>query len=160
MNTSLNFEELKERNLKLLNKNKLISFATAYNGRIKSRIVDYYNIGLQIGFITWKNTAKIEHIKNNPIVSLCIENLHIEGKARLRGHPSLAENRTFMKFYKKRHPTPYNNFIEMENTTLVMIEPILSILMTYEENYFYLDHLDLLQKTAFRKMLSPWNFNL
>lgn len=160
MITVLSFEELKARNVKLLNNNKLIYLATACNGRAKSRIVDYYNDELMIGFITWQNTVKIKHIRNNPIVSLCIDRLHIEGKATLRGHPSLEENKTFMKYYKERHPIPYKNFIEMENTTLVLVEPIMSILMTYEDNFFYLDHLDLFQKSAFRKMLSSWNFNI
>ena len=76
------------------------------------------------------------------------------------GHPGLAENKDFIESYKERHAMPYNNFIGMKNTTLIMVEPTLTIMMVYEANHFYLDHLDLSQETAYRKMLSPWNFDL
>jgi uncharacterized pyridoxamine 5'-phosphate oxidase family protein len=160
MNTPLNVEKLKNENLKVLHKNKLIYLATACEGRVKSRVVDYHNEGLTIGFITWTDSIKIQHMKRNPLVSLCIQNLQIEGKAKLLGHPGLEENKEFTELYKERHPTPFNNFIQMENVSLVMVEPLLTIMMIYEENYFYLDHLDVVSNVAFRRALSPWNFDL
>ena len=160
MNTSLNIDKLKNKKLKILNENKLIYFSTVCDGRVKTRIVDYYNEGLRIGFITWTDSIKVQHIKRNPIVSLCIKNLQLEGRAKLMGHPGLAENKDFIESYKERHAMPYNNFIGMKNTTLIMVEPTLTIMMVYEANHFYLDHLDLSQETAYRKMLSPWNFDL
>ena len=160
MNQSLNIDELINKNLNVLNKNKLIYCATAHDGRIKSRIVDYYNEGLTIGFITWEDSIKVNHMKYNPAVSLSIENLQIEGKAKFAGHPSLEQNKDFMESYKKRHPVPYKNFIGMKDTILVVVEPVLSIMMIYEHNYFYLDHLDFIQNIAYRNVLSSWNFNL
>jgi len=41
-----------------------------------------------------------------------------------------------------------------------MVEPALLILMKYEDNHLYLDHLDVIQQIALRKELSPWNFSL
>ena len=160
VNAPLNVERLKNENLKVLHKNKLIYLATACESRVKSRVVDYHNEGLKIGFITWTNSVKIHHMKLNPLVSLCIENLQIEGEAKLLGHPRLAKNKEFIESYKQRHPMPYSNFIGMENVVLVMIEPLLTIMMIYKENYFYLDHLDLVKNVAFRTVLSPWSFDL
>ena len=126
MNQSLNIDELINKNLNVLNKNKLIYCATAHDGRIKSRIVDYYNEGLTIGFITWEDSIKVNHMKYNPAVSLCIENLQIEGKAKFAGHPSLEQNKDFMESYKKRHPVPYKNFIGMKDIINAIADPIIT----------------------------------
>ena len=157
MTTSLDFEALQDKCIKILNKNTLIVLATAYNGHVRSRTVDYINNGMQIGFLTWQDTAKMEHIKHNPRVALCVKNLQIEGQVSVLGHPSLAEHQPFMESYKERLPIPYHNFVPQDNVTLCMVEPALAIVMTYEAQHLYLDHLDLTQRTAFRKELSPWN---
>ena len=68
--------------------------------------------------------------------------------------------RGLWSFYKERHPSPYRNFISIANSTLIMVEPALLILMKYEDNHLYLDHLDVIQQIALRKELSPWNFSL
>ena len=160
MDTSLNLEELQKGCIKFLNARKYISVATAYNNRVRSRVVDYANRGLQIGFITWENTIKIDHFKKNPLVSLCVDALQIEGTVKILGHPHLAEHAPFMELYKERHPSPYGNFVSIANSTLIMVEPTLLILMKYEDNHLYLDHLDVIQQIAFRKELSPWNPSL
>jgi hypothetical protein len=160
MNTSLDFEKLKGRCLKILNENNYISLATALNNRVKARVVDYVNLDLTIGFITWTHTEKMDHLKDNPAVSLCINNLQIEGKALVSGHPGLPENRAFGESFQKRNPNPYKNFIAMEDVTTIMVPPSLMILMTYADKHLYSDHLDIIRNTAFRKVLSPWNAEL
>ena len=91
MDSSLNFKELQERCIKFLNDRKYICAATAYNNRVRSRLVDYVNRGLQIGFITWKDTIKIEHFRKNPHVSLRVDALQIEGAVKILGHPNLGK---------------------------------------------------------------------
>jgi len=157
MNTSLNFKELEGRCIKLLNDKKYIYLATAYQNQVRSRVVDYVNKGIQIGFITWENTVKMEHLKKNPLVSLSLDALQIEGTAKILGHPTLTENAAFMELYKERHSSPYKNFISLANSTLIMVEPTLLILMKYADNHLYSDHLDIIHQIAFRKELSPWN---
>jgi uncharacterized pyridoxamine 5'-phosphate oxidase family protein len=160
MNESLDFDELKIKNLDTLHRHNRIYLATVWGGKVRSRLVDYHNEGLRIGFITWSDTVKVQHIRHNPTVALCIENLQIQGTAKLTGHPGLPGNSEFASAYKERHPTPYNNFIEMDNTIVVMVEPMLTIMMVHEEHYFYLDHLDLVENAAYRKMLSSWDIDL
>jgi uncharacterized pyridoxamine 5'-phosphate oxidase family protein len=156
MNSSLDFMNVQEKCIQYLNERKFISLATALQNEVRSRIVDYVNDGIRIGFITWENTVKMNHLRKNPRVSLSVEALQIEGTAKIVGHPDLPENAAFMDLYKERHPSPYKNFISLQNSILIMVEPALLILMSYEPDHLLLDHLDVLQQKAFRKELSPW----
>ncbi len=155
--TPVDFLELQDRCIKYLNDRKFISLATAWQDHVRVRVVDYVNDGLRIGFLTWADTIKMDHLKSNPRVSLCVDALQIEGKASFQGHPSLPENAAFMELYRERHPSPFKNFISQDNTLLVMIEPALFILMKYERRQLVLDHLEVVEKKAFRKVLSPWD---
>ena len=157
MGSPLEFGELRDRCIGFLNDRKFISVATSYKDQVRSRVVDYVNDGLQIIFLTWDNTIKIEHMKNNPRVSLCVDALQVEGTAAISGHPGLAENAALMELYKQRHPRPYKNFTSQPNTLLIKIEPTLLMLMKYEDRHLYMDHLDIIQQKAFRKILSPWD---
>ncbi len=104
MKEALDFIKLKDRCLKILDKNKYISVATAFNDQVRVRVVDYANIELAIGFVTWENTVKMEHIKKNSLVSLCIDNLQIQGMATASGHPQLNENKIFWEKYLGETP--------------------------------------------------------
>jgi general stress protein 26 len=157
MNDLVDFGQLQDRCTKYLNDRKYISLATAYQDRVRARVVDYVNDGLKICFLTWADTIKMDHLKKNPWVSLCIEALQVEGKVFIGGHPSLEGNAPFMELYKERHPSPFKNFISQSNTLLITIEPTLFILMKYEHRQLVLDHLDMVQMSAFRKVLSPWD---
>ena len=151
------FDSLYETCVKILDDNGLIYLATADDSRVRVRVVDYANIGLRLGFITWPHTVKMEHLKLNPRVSLCVANLQIEGVASAAGHPGLAEHEELMRIYRDRHQVPYHNFIAMDDVELITVEFALAVIMTYEDGYLYLDHLDLAQSRAFRQKLSPWN---
>jgi len=157
---SLEFEKLKGRCIKVLNKNKYISVATAAGDDVRVRVVDYANQDLSIGFYTWEHTVKVEHLKKNPKISLCIDNLQIEGTAAFAGHPRLAPNSAFGEIFKERNPNPYKNFIQTEDAVLIMVVPVLMVLMTYESRHLYSDYLDLRRGIAFRKVLSPWDAEL
>ncbi len=156
MGSAMEFAKLQDRCVRFLNERKFISVATSYKDQVRSRVVDYVNDGLRIGFLTWDHTIKIGHIKNNPRVSLCVDALQIEGTASLAGHPNLSVNAALMEIYKQRHPTPFKNFVSQSNTLLIKVEPTLLMLMKYEDGHLYLDHLDIVGQRAFRKVLSPW----
>ena len=156
MSGSPDFISLRERCIEYLNDRKYISLATALQNEVRSRIVDYVNDGISIGFISWENTVKMTHLSKNPRVSLSVDALQIEGTAKILGHPNSAANKAFMDLYEKRHPSPYKNFISLQNSVLIMVEPTLLILMTFEQDHLWLDHLDVSKHKAFRKELSPW----
>jgi general stress protein 26 len=157
MNSSIDFSELQDRCLKFLNERKYVSLATARENHVRVRVVDYVNDGLRIGFLTWADTTKMDHLKSNPRLALCVDALQVEGTAVIKGHPSLPENAAFMKLYQERHPSPHKNFISQDKTVLIMVEPTLFILMKYERRQLLLDHLDVTARKAFRRVLSPWD---
>ena len=160
MNQPLDFEKLKSKCVKILDENKYISVATAQDGRVRVRVVDYANVDLSIGFLTWVHSLKMEHIRHNPQIALCINNLQIEGRAVMTGHPGLESNRLFIERFQERNPNPYRNFIQRDDVTTIMVEPALMIVMTYADKHLYSDHLDLIQQTATRVVLSSWDAEL
>lgn len=157
MSYSLDYNQLQEICVNYLNERKFISVATSYRDRVRARVVDYVNDGLRIAFLTWQGTVKMEHLKQNPRIALCVDSLQVEGRASVMGHPSVAENRRFMDIYKERHPSPFRNFIDQPDILLISVEPELMILMKYERRHLYLDHLDILKQEASRDVLSPWD---
>lgn len=157
MSNSLDYRQLQEICVKYLNERKFISVATSYRDQVRARVVDYVNDGLRIAFLTWKDTVKMEHLKHNPRIALCVDSLQVEGKASMMGHPSLPENNKFMDIYQKRHPSPFRNFIDQPEILQITVEPELMILMKYERRHLYLDHLDILKQEARRDVLSPWD---
>lgn len=153
----LDFDELAGKCIKILDENRYISVATAHNNFVRARVVDYANLGLAVGFLTWAGTVKMAHLKDNPLIALCVNNLQMEGKAVITGHPSLAENRAFVDRLAERNPNPCKNFMQLDDTVTVMVEPTLMIVMSYAKGYLYSDHLDLANRSATRKILSPWD---
>lgn len=159
-NQPLDFDKLKSRCVKVLNRSKYISVATASGDAVRVRVVDFANRDLSIGFYTWEHTVKVDHLKKNPKISLCIDNLQIEGTAIFSGHPRLPENSAFGECFRERNPNPYKNFLRTDEAVLIMVEPTLMILMSYENRRLYSDYLDVRDGTAFRRELSPWDTEL
>ena len=153
----LEYSKLRDKCVRYLIERKYITLATSYQDQVRSRIVDYVNGGITIGFFTWDNTVKVEHIKHNPRVALAVDNLQIEGMAKIIGHPPLSDHASFMEIYQERLPSPYKNFTSLPNALWIIVEPTLLIMMKYEDQHLYSDYLDVIQQTAYRKELSPWN---
>lgn len=157
MSESLNYDELQNRCVQYLNERKFISVATSDRDQVRARVVDYINDGIRIVFLTWENSVKIDHLKHNPRIALCVDSLQIEGNAEFKGHPSLRENECLMALYRERHPLPYKNFINQPGMVVVTVEPELMILMSYQKRHLRLQHLDVLKLQAWSDILSPWD---
>jgi hypothetical protein len=62
-----------------------------------------------------------------------------------------------LELYQERLPSPYKKFTSIPNALWIIVEPTLLIMMKYEDHHLYSDYLDVVNHSAFRKELSPWN---
>ncbi len=83
----LDYSELEVEIISKLEKANNIVFATSVNDRVTARMMANVNIGLDIFFGTKGFSEKVEQISHNPLVALVADNLSIEGKALIVGHP-------------------------------------------------------------------------
>lgn len=148
---NMNFEKLKDEAMELLSNKKVAVLATSSSDRVTARSVSYIVLNSRIYFQTDKTFLKYKQMIKNPNVALCIDNIQIEGSAKIKGHPFAEENRAFIEEFKKVHNGSFNAYSHMENEVVVEIEPISITLWEYEEGKPLRDFLDLQNRRAYRE---------
>lgn len=88
-------------------------------------------IDKKIYFQTDKTFRKYNQLKENPRVSLCIDNIQIEGYCKQVGVPS--DNIEFVNAYKKYFLSSYTRYSSLKNECLFVIIP------TFVEKWLYID---------------------
>lgn len=147
----IDFEKLKVEVMELLRSKNVAVLATSSSDRVTARSVSYVIINSRIYFQTDKTFLKYKQIIKNPNVALCIDNIQIEGNAKIKGHPFNEENRAFIEEFKKAHNGSFNTYSHMENEVVIEIEPVSVTLWKYEEGQPLRDFLDLQNKRARRE---------
>lgn len=103
--------------------------STSYQNKVSSRMISIARIGEKFYFQTDKNFRKYKEIKENPNVSLCIDNIQIEGVCREIGTPT--DSTEFCDIFKTAFPKAYKLYSLLENEALFEITP------TYIERWIY-----------------------
>lgn len=147
----LNFERSKDEVMGLLKNNNVMVLATSSSDRVTARSVSCVVINSKIYFQTDKTFLKYEQIIKNPNAALCIDNIQIEGKAKIIGHPFNEENKTFIEEFKKVHNGSFIAYSHMENEVVIEIEPSLITIWKYEEGKPFRDFIDFTNKRAHRE---------
>lgn len=148
---NIDFEKLKGEVMGLLRNKDIMVLATSSSDRVTARSVSYIVLNSSIYLQTDKTFLKCKQIIINPNVALCIDNIQIEGSAKIKGHPFDEENRAFVEEFRKVHNGSFNAYSHMENEVVIEIEPISITLWKYEEGKPLRDFLDLRDKRAYRE---------
>lgn len=116
--------------------------ATSSNNRVTSRMMSFVIYKNKFYCQTDKRFLKVEQILDNPKVSICIDNIQIEGIAQIIGKPS--ENNIFSTLFNKYFKNSYENYSFLENEVLLKINPTFIALWNYKEsipirNFYKLD---------------------
>lgn len=127
----------------------LAVLATSADNRVTARTVDYASKGLDIYFLSWEHHNKCTQIKANPRVALCIDNIQIEGRAKILGSPLDAKNTKAADIYRAKLPLIFKDFAARSGMVIVKITPNLIVTFVKSENRRYWEHLDLSNRTAF-----------
>ena len=106
---------------KILSKSKIGVLATSMNDKVTARSMSIVNSGITILFQTDKKMEKITQIMKNNKVAMCINNIQIEGIAKIRGKAS--EDKAFIELFKERHESSYKAYTHMESEVVIEIQP-------------------------------------
>lgn len=110
---------------------KKMVLSTAENNIVSSRMMSVIQINGKLYFQTDKTFRKYRQIVQNPDVSLCIDNIQIEGRCKEIGRP--LENNEFLQKFQRCFPDSYKRYSLLENEVLFEMTP------TYIERWVYID---------------------
>ena len=110
---------------------KKMVLSTAENNIVSSRMMSVIQINGKLYFQTDKTFRKYRQIVQNPNVSLCIDNIQIEGRCKEIGRP--LENNKFLQKFQRCFPDSYKRYSLLENEVLFEMTP------TYIERWVYID---------------------
>lgn len=124
---------------------KKIVLSTSSKNRVTSRTMSFVIFNNKFYCQTDKNFLKYQQIIENPNVSLCIDNIQIEGVAIAEGSP--LENKIFIKLFEEYYKNSYLNYSFLEDEILLEITPTLINIWDYENEKPLRKYYDLKKKT-------------
>ncbi|MGN0509025.1 MAG: pyridoxamine 5'-phosphate oxidase family protein [Ruminococcus sp.] len=123
-------------------KNMVLS--TSYQDKVTSRMMSVIIFDGEFYFQTDKNFRKYSQIKNNPNVSLCCDNISVEGVCTEIGKP--LDNNEFIKLYKKHYNYSFQQYSSLNNERLFKVTPAYIQIWTYKNSKPYIEILDFISK--------------
>ena len=127
----MEFTDAYEKFYQELGESKKMVLSTSLNDAVSSRMMSIVVIDKKIYFQTDRTFRKYDQLKENPRVSLCIDNMQIEGYCEEAGKPN--ENTEFVNAYKKSFLSFYVRYSSLENERLFVMVP------TFVEKWLYID---------------------
>lgn len=146
----IDFHILENEIFGILGKKKIMVLATSYGESVTARNMSCIILGKKIYFQTDSAFQKIKQITGNPNVALCVDNIQIEGIAKIRKHPFDEENKEFISVFKEAYIGSYECYSHMKNEVVIEIEPTFITLWKYEGSQPYRDFLDIKGNKAYR----------
>lgn len=130
-----------EEFLKDFNKARHMVLATSINNIVSSRMMSVVEIDGLFYFQTDKKFRKYNELINNPNVSLCIDNIQIEGIVKEMGKPK--DSIDFINVFKKHFEGSYKAYSMLEDERLFEVTPSRIERWKYIENTPYIEVFDL-----------------
>jgi len=145
----LDYASVRHEKIKFLGDHMLAVLATSADNRVTARTVDYASKGLDIYFLSWEHHTKCAQIKANPNVALCIDNVQIEGLAKVLGNPLDTKNSKAADIYRSKLPCIFGDFASRPGMVIVKVVPHLIITYAKNGSRRYWECLDLMKNTAY-----------
>jgi len=95
--------------------------ATSADNRVTIRPVSHINDGMDVYFQTSINSLKIQQIRANNTVALCVGTYQIEGVAEVLRHPLDKENSFFAQAYEAKHPAYFRLYSAYSDEVVVRV---------------------------------------
>jgi general stress protein 26 len=150
----LDYKKSKNKLLSFLKKkeNSVMTLATSSNDVVMARPISVWNEALDIYFFTWRYSRKCVQIRNNNKISLCKDNIEIEGTAKILGLITSDKNKEILAFLKQRNPTGIKRWENKPNMVIVKIKPSFACIDGYFINdNAYIEYIDLKKQKAYRE---------
>lgn len=120
---NIDYESLKREVIEELNKNKKWVLSTSYNDYVTSRTMSIINNGLDIFFQTNECYIKHNQMQKNNRVSLCFNNISIEGNVENIGNWKMDKNKDLMEMYIKYHKGSFDAYGLLDGQVVYMMKP-------------------------------------
>ena len=118
--------------------------STSLNDIVTSRTMSIIVLDEKIYFQTDKTLRKYRQLKGNSNVSLCIDNIQIEGYCEEVGRP--LENIEFSNAFKKHFLSSYTRYTSLQNERLFEVIPTRIERWLYIDNAPYIEIFDVANK--------------
>lgn len=136
----MDFQEAYSKFYREFGESKKMVLSTSLNDIVTSRMMSMIVLHEKFYFQTDQNFRKYGQLKGNPNVSLCIDNVQIEGLCEEIGRP--LDNTEFSDAYKKYFVSSYNRYTSLDNERLFVIAPTFIRRWLYIENILYIETFD------------------
>lgn len=124
--------------------------STSVHDVVTSRMMSIIVLDKKMYFQTDKTFRKYNQLKENPNVSICIDNIQIEGYCEEIGRPD--EHIAFSDAYKKYFPSSYMRYTALENERLFVVRPTFIERWRYIDKIPYMEIFDVVNKQYRLKM--------
>jgi len=104
-----------------LEREMTLTLATSAENKVSIRPMSHINDGLDVYFQTGADSLKMQQIKANQNVALCVGTYQIEGTARELGHPLDSGNAFFADAYKLKHPGSFESYSSYDDEVVVHV---------------------------------------
>lgn len=146
----LNYKDTLQEFYRLLSDIHDMVLSTSAEDRVSSRVVSTACYEDTLYFMSWGHHLKCQQIARNPLVSLCQQNFQLEGRAVIKGDVLNDNNRGIVELYKTKQPTYYKMFSQYAGMVIIEVKLHRISRFGFESAKFYLDCVDLRDKTAQR----------
>ena len=133
-----------------IGESKNMVLSTSYQDKVTSRMMSVIIFEGEFYFQTDKNFRKYSQIINNPNVSLCCDNISVEGVCTEIGKP--LDNNKFIELYDKHCNYSFQKYSSLNSERLFTVTPAYIQMWTYENSMPYIEILDF-NSCEYRKTL-------
>lgn len=147
----LNYNVMMEEVFHQLGSSKVMVLATSFEDRVTARNMSCIMMNHKIYFQTDRRFIKTQQMLRNPKVAFCLNNIQLEGIAKMIGNADGAPE--FCEEYKKHFRGSYDAYTHLKNQIIVEVEPTFITLWKYTDGHMpYRDFIDCIQNKAHREM--------
>ena len=137
-----------------LGDHKKMVLSTSLHDKVSSRMMSLIILEDQFYFQTDHQFRKYEQIQKNPNVSLCIDNVQVEGICEELGHT--LDNPAFCELFRQHFPGSYELYTRLANERLFRITPVYMQKWIYENKKPFVEMFDFVnrryQKEAYKEV--------
>jgi uncharacterized pyridoxamine 5'-phosphate oxidase family protein len=148
----LNYDIELENIYSHIGESKIMALATSSKNHPTVRLVSFIIYKNKILFQTGTDLIKYEQICENNNVALCIDNIQIEGVAKIIGKTNDNKNNEIMEIYKKHYKNSYETYSHYDKEILIEIKPIKITKWDYENGKPYRIFIDINNKLIKNEM--------
>ncbi|GHV06961.1 hypothetical protein FACS189485_16400 [Spirochaetia bacterium] len=126
---------------------KIMALATSCKNHTTVRMMSCINYKNKIIFQTGTDLLKHKQICENNNVALCVDNIQIEGVAKIIGKWTQEENKEMLKIYLKHYKKSYETYLKSDKEIIIEIIPTKITKWDYENGQPYRIFITLDNKT-------------